>query len=85
MCIKRLFLVLALFHAFAAASPAPAPDVFKVMAEFDREAATGLWPGFEPQKIPLALYDGKKTWLFHHPHPPEEFTESPEHKGGRRI
>lgn len=32
-----------------------------------------LWPGFDPSSIPFALYDGKNTFLFNHPAPPEEF------------
>ncbi len=32
-----------------------------------------LWPGFDPQKIPVAIYDGKHTVLRHHPSPPPEF------------
>jgi hypothetical protein len=32
-----------------------------------------LWPGFEPSKVPLAIFDGENTYLFRHPHPPPEF------------
>ena len=32
-----------------------------------------LWPGFDPLAIPLAVYDGKRTFLFRHPAPPEGF------------
>lgn len=32
-----------------------------------------LWPGFDPLKIPLAVFDGKDTWLFRHPSPPAGF------------
>ncbi len=40
------------------------------------EIATGprLWPGFHPDRIPLAIYTGERTWLFRHPAPPEGFT-----------
>jgi hypothetical protein len=51
-----------------------------MVQELDRISGTPLWPGFEPQKIPVEIYDGKQTWLFRHPHPPQPFTES-EHKG----
>ena len=32
-----------------------------------------LWPGFDPLKIPLAIYSGEATYLFRHPAPPEGF------------
>lgn len=32
-----------------------------------------LWPGFDPLKIPLAVFDGQSTWLFRHPSPPAGF------------
>lgn len=35
-----------------------------------------IWPGFDPGTVPVALYDGESTWLFRHPHPPEEFHEA---------
>ena len=35
--------------------------------------AAALWPNFDPQKIPVAIYDGKRTVLHHHPAPPPEF------------
>lgn len=37
---------------------------------------TELWPGFDPNGIPLAFFDGKRTILFAHPHPPEGFQEA---------
>lgn len=33
-----------------------------------------LWPGFEPLAIPLAVYDGERTFLFRHPAPPRGFS-----------
>jgi hypothetical protein len=35
-----------------------------------------FWPGFDPLAIPLAIYDGKSTWLFRHPAPPPDFQPS---------
>lgn len=32
-----------------------------------------LWPGFDPQKFPVAVWDGEMTWLISHPAPPEGF------------
>jgi hypothetical protein len=47
-------------------------------AEFQHlAAAREYWPGFEPMSIPLAVYDGSKTWLFRHPSPPDGFVEVP--------
>jgi hypothetical protein len=37
--------------------------------------AATLWPNFDPQKIPVAIYDGKRTVLQHHPSPPPEFKD----------
>lgn len=40
-------------------------------------ADTGpLWPGFNPLEIPLAVYDGRGSWLFRHPSPPPGFGQS---------
>lgn len=36
-------------------------------------AARELWPGYQPLAIPLAIYDGARTWLYRHPSPPTEF------------
>lgn len=52
-----------------------------VMAEFERIASSDLWPGFEPRATPLALYDGQRTWLFHHPAPPADFAPLAGHPG----
>lgn len=56
-------------------------DPVAIMAEFDHISATPLWRGFDPQQVPIEIYDGRQTWLFRHPHPPEGFVESPQHKG----
>jgi formylglycine-generating enzyme required for sulfatase activity len=53
---------------------APGERARAVAAAVERIAAgTPLWPGFAPLAIPLAVYDGEKTWLFRHPSPPEGF------------
>jgi hypothetical protein len=33
-----------------------------------------LWPGYDPLAVPLAVFDGSRTFLFRHPAPPDEFT-----------
>jgi hypothetical protein len=42
------------------------------------ESAEALWPGFDPLAIPLAVYDGERTFLFRHPAPPGGFIPVPE-------
>jgi len=48
-------------------------DPFEVIKEAERLSVKQLWPGYDPSAIPAALYDGKKTYLFNHPQPPEGF------------
>ena len=51
-----------------------AADVYAVVAEVDRIASrTTLWPGFDPRRVPVEIYDGQTTFLFRHPAPPAEF------------
>ncbi len=57
--------------AGAVPDPGSAPPAAPaVMRELDRVAAVPLWPGFHPESLPAALYDGTRTWLFRHPSPP---------------
>ncbi len=58
----------ALFLALLLVLPLPVRVVEK-----EKELAEGLWPGFEPEKIPAAIFDGRRTYLFNHPSPPEDF------------
>jgi hypothetical protein len=46
-----------------------------IAAEVER-LATGrvLWPGFDPLTVPLAIFDGNRTYLFRHPKPPQGFS-----------
>lgn len=44
-----------------------------VLSAFDRIAGRELWPGFEPEDVPFAVYDGESTWLLRHPSPPAGF------------
>ena len=55
-------------------SPSAAPDVFAFVRALDEAAARGVWPGFNPSGIPVALYDGEHTMLLRHPSPPPEFS-----------
>ncbi len=48
--------------------------VYALVAEVDRIAArTTLWAGFDPRRVPLAIFNGHTTLLFRHPSPPPEF------------
>ena len=54
----------------------PAVSVPAVLEQFDRACRRPFWPGFEPCRIPLVVFDGEKTWLVRHPAPPPEFEAS---------
>src|SRR5687768_10204511 len=45
-------------------------------------ARAPLWPGFEPLRVPLAIFDGERTYLFRHPSPPSGYAPV---AGGRDI
>jgi hypothetical protein len=48
--------------------------VLAIERAFERLAASReFWPGFRPAMIPLAVYDGERTFLFRHPAPPDGF------------
>jgi hypothetical protein len=74
-----------------AAIPSQAPDEgtaadgtplpVALLAEVDRLAARPLWPNFDPRSLPVAVYDGRQTWLFRHPDPPPEFAPSEAARG----
>lgn len=76
---RALALVAGSAVAVAAGAAAAAPEpVFQLAAEVERNASRGEpWPGFRPLSIPLAIYDGKHTYLFRHPAPPEGFAPLP--------
>jgi len=63
--------LLLLAAPLAAQEPVPA-----LLSAFDRLAARPLWAGFAPATTPLAIYDGRRTWLVRHPSPPTDFTPS---------
>ena len=46
----------------------------QIAGEVERLARErSLWPGYDPLAIPLAIYDGERTFLFRHPSPPAGF------------
>ncbi len=59
-----------------------AADVYAVVEEIDRVAArAALWPGFDPRRVPLAIFNGDATFLFRHPNPPPEFVSLSSRRG----
>ncbi len=56
----------------------PVSDVFQVMSEVNNLSSLKLWPGFEIQKIPVAVYDSVNTYLFNSLQQPEGFTSLPD-------
>jgi hypothetical protein len=48
-----------------------------VSEEIRRIPPGSLWPGFDPANVPLAFFDGERTYLFRHPSPPPEFEPLP--------
>ena len=61
----------------SATPPLPRADVLACVRSLDEAAVRGLWPGFEPAAVPLALFDGENTILRGHPSPPPEFSAVP--------
>jgi hypothetical protein len=74
----RLIVAVAVVSGSVAGSlPAQPATALATAREAERIATTrSFWPGFDPLAIPLAIYDGKSTWLFRHPEPPTDFQPS---------
>ncbi|HLL75652.1 MAG TPA: hypothetical protein VK421_10350 [Pyrinomonadaceae bacterium] len=75
------FFALLLLCPAAPAHQTGAVALFAVMDEVDRVAAADLWPGFDPRRIPAAIFDGQNTILFRHPQPPEGFVSLSSRQG----
>ncbi len=77
--------VLAAAALLATASRAHAQEIIEpelgralaIASEVERLGTAPLWPGYEPLRIPLAIYTGSATFLFRHPAPPEGFVPAP--------
>lgn len=54
-------------------------DPFDVIAAVDRAGEMELWPGFDVTAYPVAIFDGKRTFLVRHPSPPEDFRPADGH------
>lgn len=65
--------------AVAESRQSPADSLaIAVLRAFDALVSQHLWPGFAPAEVPLALYDGARTYLVRHPSPPPEFRPVPD-------
>ena len=52
----------------------PRADELQAISEtFEMAASEVAWPGFEPTRVPLILYDDANTYMIRHPAPPPEF------------
>lgn len=77
-------LALALVPAGAAGTEPAAgtgAGVFALVRALDEAGTKGLWPGFDPSALPLAVFDGERTYLFRHPAPPAGFSPVPGRPG----
>jgi hypothetical protein len=72
-----IFVALLITTNLSLATPTPV-EIFEKQSELD---TNDLWPNFAPDEIPVALYDGEKTYLIRHPDPPEEFIPLDGHEG----
>lgn len=45
----------------------------RVLDAYDALAARSPWPGFDARRVPLALFDDGRTYLYRHPTPPDGF------------
>lgn len=58
----------------AKATPQDAGNIRATLARFDTVTTLDLWPGFAPESVPVAIFDGTTTWLINHPSPPPGFS-----------
>jgi hypothetical protein len=70
--LTTAFLVLPL--ACAAADSLSSAKVYEHLQRRVAELPV-IWPGFDPARLPVAIYDGDATQLFTHPAPPDEFVQ----------
>lgn len=56
-------------------------EALAIIAARGELAGADAWPNYDVNAIPLAISDGARTWLYGHPHPPEEFAPHPSAPG----
>ena len=72
--ITILFFVCGRYNCFSQSiEKKPVTDIFQVMNEVNNLSSLDLWPGFEIQKIPVAVYDSVNTYLFNSSQQPDGF------------
>lgn len=76
--MKITFLIALLFCFSSVGLPQPKTgkspaDIFEVMKEHSRLASENLWPGFNINEIPVAVYDSINTYLFFSANAPDGF------------
>ena len=81
--IRRITIVAAMLFAgvatgFPAGQSAVVEDVFQVMERVSAEGVKSAWPNFDVSDIPVLVYDGLNTYLFHSKTAPDGFTKTNE-------
>lgn len=69
----QIWILASLFLAAPAFAQEHSCGSYGIVRELGLLGASDFWPEFQPEKIPLAIYDGERTCLYGHPNPPEEF------------
>ncbi len=59
----------------------PRFDVFRIMEMVAETSDRPLWPDFNPDEIPVLVFDSINTWLLNSASVPDGFTEAKEHQG----
>ena len=78
LCISFTFIASAQDEQ-SADNPGQTLDPFAVYAEVARLTdGREVWPGFSISEMPIAIYDGRNTYLFYHPNPPAGFAQNPD-------
>ncbi len=75
--LGTIWLLAALLQAASAGSI----DAVGIWTASEHQSQRIRWPGYEPGRIPAAIFDGSHTWLFCHPQPPNGFLPRPDMPG----
>ncbi len=75
MRLRGVVILMAGMAVGSAEAQAPQPPE-AILRAFDGMAARPLWPGYAPARMPLAIFDGRRTWLIRHPQPPPGFVQA---------
>ena len=57
----------------AGCSPTGSSGIEDALSSYSTLGRQVSWPGFDPAETPIALFDGRRTYLIHHPSPPPQF------------